>query len=360
MIDFLPEHRQPSRPKSRGPLALARPSQAVQRLGILLCGILLVQLQGPLNATAELPDAPELLRQLGLDEGEIEQIHSGSIVRHSVEPASDRELTTAMAFAVSMPPGKLLESARRDLFDAVDPGMIAHGELPAGASAADFGKLELRDAQIEALRSAEPGGGLNLSAEELATFRQLGKGASEQAIEKAFREMLASRVAAYRERGLDGIAPYALSRGKTRSPADELKTATNASEALEKYAPAAYRYLLAYPKNAPPGAESAFRWSLFEAHGEPTVVLTQLLMVPDGEAWILAKRQYYVSTGYNAEQELAALLPSKDGGTVVVYVNRTSTDQVTGFGGSAKRSIGSKLLASQIEALFEKARARVE
>ena len=32
-------------------------------------------------------------------------------------------------------------------------------------------------------------------------------------------------------------------------------------------------------------------------------------------------------------------------------------DQIEGFGGSAKRSIGSKLLASQLEAMFERARA---
>ena len=47
------------------------------------------------------------------------------------------------------------------------------------------------------------------------------------------------------------------------------------------------------------------------------------------------------------------------GGSVVIYANRTSTDQVTGWGGSVKRSIGSELLESQLEALFQKARAAV-
>jgi len=36
----------------------------------------------------------------------------------------------------------------------------------------------------------------------------------------------------------------------------------------------------------------------------------------------------------------------------VVYGNRTSTGQIMGFGGSAKRSIGSKLLESQLESLL--------
>lgn len=41
-------------------------------------------------------------------------------------------------------------------------------------------------------------------------------------------------------------------------------------------------------------------------------------------------------------------------GTLVIYVNRTSTDQVTGFGGGTKRTIGSRVLASQLEDLFGK------
>jgi hypothetical protein len=60
-----------------------------------------------------------------------------------------------------------------------------------------------------------------------------------------------------------------------------------------------------------------------------------------------------VSTGYNAEAAFAALLPA-DEGTVVVYGNHTSTDQVAGFGGGAKRSIGSKLLSSQLQEMSAK------
>lgn len=62
-------------------------------------------------------------------------------------------------------------------------------------------------------------------------------------------------------------------------------------------------------------------------------------------------RQFYVSEGFNCEQAIAALLPAQ-GGTVVIYSNHTSTDQVEGFGGGAKRSIGRGMMAKQLEALF--------
>src|SRR5262249_46618460 len=107
-----------------------------------------------------------------------------------------------------------------------------------------------------------------------------------------------------------------------------------------------------------PGSLETFRWTRYLAHGEPTVSLTHGLYVPDGDAWVVVQRQFYVSTGYNSEQAVGALMPVEKG-TVVFYVNRTSTDQVLGFGGSAKRSIGSKLLASQLQALYEKVRKAV-
>jgi len=178
-------------------------------------------------------------------------------------------------------------------------------------------------------------------------------------VEQAVRSALLARLQAYQAKGLAGIAPYALSGGKERSPADELRSASTAARNLQKYVPAAYQMLLDYPSSKAPGTEDTFRWTRYLAHGVPTVSLTHSLYVPDGDAWVAVQRQYYVSTGYNSEQALGAFLPVK-GGTVVVYTNRTSTEQVTGFGGSAKRSIGSKLLASQLEDLYQKAAASLK
>ena len=56
---------------------------------------------------------------------------------------------------------------------------------------------------------------------------------------------------------------------------------------------------------------------------------------------------------------MTAFLPVKEG-TLVVYTNHTSTDQVAGFGGGAKRSIGRKFMAAQLEKSFERSKQRVE
>ena len=118
----------------------------------------------------------------------------------------------------------------------------------------------------------------------------------------------------------------------------------------------AYHALLAYPSAKPAGFEEAYEWSQFRAHDVPTIALTHTFFIPEGQAWVIAQRQFYVSSGYNCEQAISALLPMQQG-TLVIYANRTSTDQVAGFGGSAKRAIGSKLLSGEIEKLYQDVRS---
>ncbi len=75
-------------------------------------------------------------------------------------------------------------------------------------------------------------------------------------------------------------------------------------------------------------------------------------------AYVLADREYYVSHDYNQTQAFAAMI-RVEGGTVVLYANRTTTDQLGGFGTSTKQSIGCAMMAKQIRAIFEKSRARI-
>lgn len=323
-------------------------------LGCLVLGLVL--LASP--ALADLPDATTLLGDLGLGADEIAQVKAGQFVTVSMQPASERELVAALAFRVDVTPSALMAESKADLLDRVDPGMTSYGVVSGAASAADFQKLALTpDAagRAKAYVTARPGEALNLSKEEIAGFAALDASASVASVEQQVRSALLARMRAYQSQGLAGIAPYARSEGE-RSAADELRTATAASANLRKYAPVAYRALADYPRSKPPGSEESFRWSQFDAHGTPTLALTHVLLVPDGDAWLVVQRQFYVSAGYNAEQAVAAFLPTQSG-TVVVYGNRTSTDQITGFGGGMKREIGSSLLASQLRSMFERARA---
>jgi len=311
-------------------------------------------------AAAELPDAATFLADIGFTAEQIAQVQAGSIVPTTIQPSTERELVAAFAFLVQATPKDLVGQLRSGLIDQTDPNTIAFAMIQGAPTLDDFAKLTLQpDAQkrAQAYVTAGSGGDLNLSAAEIATFGALGSGASTATVEQAVRSALLARLQAYQARGLAGIEPYARSDGKPRSPADELRSATNATKKLHTLVPAAQTALLDYPGSRPPGTEEAYRWSHYTAHGVPTLALVHSLYVPDGDAFVVAQRQLYVSGGYNCEQAISAFLPMKTG-TLVVYTNRTSTDQVTGFGGGAKRSIGSKLLASQLEELYGKVQAK--
>jgi hypothetical protein len=311
---------------------------------------------GGQRAAAELPDAATFLADLGFTSDQIAQVQAGSFVSASIKPSNEREIAAAFAFLVQTPPKDLVSQLRSGLVDKTDPNTIAFAMIQGAPSLDSFAKLSLQpdaEKRARAYTNASPGSDLNLSAAEIATFDALGSGASTAAVEQAVRSALLARLQAYQAKGLAGIAPYAREGGKTRSAADDLRSATTATKRLQTLVPAAYQLVLDYPAAKPARTEEAYRWSHLMAHGVPTLALAHSLYVPDGDGWIVVQREFYVSGGYNCEQAIAAFLPMK-GGTLVIYTNRTSTDQVLGFGGGAKREIGSKLLGSQLEDLYKK------
>ena len=72
----------------------------------------------------------------------------------------------------------------------------------------------------------------------------------------------------------------------------------------------------------------------------------------------MARRLYYVSTGYNAEQSVTGFLPVQTG-TVVVLTGHAFTDQVSGLGGSMKRRIVSSIMTGKMKEILEAARNRL-
>jgi hypothetical protein len=308
----------------------------------------------PPFARAEVPDVNDLLVAGGFSTSDVEKAKAGEIIRGNLKSSNDRELVATLAFLVKEKPSELMAHLTDGLLMHVDRNVMAWEYVEGTPDAAALAGLELApDSESRAKRYGEASIGtkLNLSPDEIATFSKLGPDASSEAVEPLLRDMLAARLAAYQKQGLAGIAPYAREDNQMRSPGDDLRSATEAAKTLSKWMPAGYKMILDYPASKVPGSKERFAWSQIDANGTPTIVLTHGLAMPDGDIWVVMQRQFYVSEGYNCEQALAMFLPVEQG-TAVFYVNRTSTDQVSGFASGAKRSIGSKLLASQLEELY--------
>lgn len=310
---------------------------------------------------AGIPEPTAVLEELGFDARQIDQVHAGSIVQARIEPSSERELVVAFAFRVKPTPAELIEQMRGGMLDRMVLNTSVHPLIENPPTLASFAQLALEpDARerAQAYTNVNPGEDLNLSPAEIARFDAL-RGGSPSAILQEVQNTLLTRLQEYRARGLAGISPYARAGGKLFFPGDEIRTATLAARQFQALSPAALQHLLAYPDAEPTGTREDFRWSAARLHGVPTLMITHRLAIPDGEGWVVAQRQFYVSTGYNCEQSIARYLPMQDG-TLVVYTNRASTDEVLGFGGAVKREIGNKLLAWRLEDLYGRYQARLQ
>ena len=324
------------------------------RLGAL-CALSLFSLATVAQAQ---PSADQVLTDAGLGADDKQSVLGGQFVSVSVGAVSERDLSFAIAFMVKTSPEALSKQIVGGELVTADAQVKAYGGLTGTGTLADFAKLSMSSDEAKALTSAQAGDALNLSAGEIAAFKALA-GGTTQAVQEQLRRMLLARYQAYRASGLAGIAPYDRGSGRSADPASDLRKAAQATQGLQKYLPAFQKVLLNYPQASLPGLQQNFFWLKSLIEGKTTYILTHVLVASDGAARAVARREYYASTGYNAEQSVAGFLPVQ-GGTVIVSTSHAFTDQVTGFGGSMKRGIGSKIMASKMKEIFEAGRGKVQ
>ncbi len=309
------------------------------------------------------PPASALLAEVPLSDADRATILKGDLLTTTAPESSERELVTVMVFLTKRSPSDVVGVFRAAQGYKKDPQVTAFGRIKGDGSLGDFKGVVLKPNTSQAVQqylNAKPGAELNLSTAEIAAFDALkapnqSPAEARSRVEAQVRSMLLARFKAYRAGGLPAIAPY--DRGDRPSqPAVELRRATDMSPLLAQYAPAFKAVLLSYPRDKPARLEEEFLWINYNIDDLPTISLSHRMALPMNNGYVVADRHYYVSRSHNSVQEVAALL-SVEEGTLAIYVNRTSTDQVGGFGASAKRAIGNRLMAKQLTALFQKVRA---
>ncbi|HEY2774800.1 MAG TPA: hypothetical protein VGK20_12205 [Candidatus Binatia bacterium] len=323
-------------------------------LRILALAVVLVGRAMPALA---LPPAAEVMTALNLSADDQKQVLAGQYVSHDAKTLNDRDLSVSIAFLVKASPDSLAKQVASGDLIKVDSQVKKTGIFSDAGSIADLAGLTIDAAAAKTLAGASAGSSLNLATPEIAALSQL-KAGEVASVQAQLQRMLLARYQAYRTSGLAGIAPY--DRGGSRSdPGADLKTAAEATAGLKKYLPSFYNLVTRYPQATSPGVQQTMRWIKYDIDGTETYVLSHAMVVADGDARAVVNRQYYVSTGYNAGQAVAGFLPVAEG-TVVLYNNHTFTDQVAGFGGSAKRGIGRRMMESKLRAIFDKQKKKVE
>jgi hypothetical protein len=310
-------------------------------------------------AAADSPSLEQVFAATAFGKKDLAALRRREIVTTAIHEVGRRELAVAVACLVDRPPAEVLEPFRGD-----------HPVLPA-EHLSDDGRL-LSDADWDAVdRStqvldnakelvhylqAAPGFDLNLSKAEID-----GLGAIEgsevadrsEEVRRAIRRMLEARYAAYRERGLDGIAEFVRGSEDVVVPGELLERSQDASTGLAARFPVFYQQWLQYPTPLPPPAappvEDAFFWSRIDIEERPAWLLTHRLASKQA----LGQRSFYVSHFLDAGMAFVVAVEVPEG-TVLAYVNRIWIDGLTGFGASLKKRLGRRLLTSVMRDLVER------
>jgi hypothetical protein len=324
---------------------------------------------GSILEAATLPSADQVLLDLHLSDSDRADIRKGKIVKWSATEGSDRELAVGMVLLAKAKGTNFVELFREASAYKEEKSVTAHGEISGDGTLADFAGVKLEpNGEKEALRylSAAPGEDLNLDAKEIAAFRALksadGKVAvtSEQ-VEALLRQTLLSRYQAYRAKGLAGIAPYERKNGLHLQAGEELSTSIKQMKLLATYVPSLHAALLNYPdaKDGQKALEEHFYWLNMDLFGRPTYALSHRMLFQVGDIYFASDRHFYTSHDYNSLQQGVTAIPTKDG-TLVITLVRVSTDQVGGFGSSAKHSVSRALMGPYFIGLYETLRAKAE
>lgn len=306
---------------------------------------------------AKPPAADEVMTEIGLSEEDRKKILAGGYVTSEVAPVSERDLPIGIAFLVKgAAPDALAAEVAAGAIVAADPQVKKSGAFRGAGGLVDVTRIRLDQPTAMKLAGVKAGPGFNLSTAEVAAFSVIPNtnagGATRQ-----FQSMLVDRHHAYRASGLAGIAPYDRGDG-TSDVAGDLRKASETLSGWKKSMPGLEAILVSYPQGTVAGMRETFHWVDYDLEGKRTFVLTHGIVAPLGGARAVVQRQYYVSSGYNAEQAVAAFLPVAEG-TMVVYRNHTFTERAAGVGGPAKKTIGRGIMTAKLEAMFEKQKAAV-
>lgn len=311
--------------------------------------LVLVALAAPPLA-AEPLTAEAVGQRLGFDADAKRRLLAGEIVATETEETTARQLAIVVALLVKGDRDQLATALLEGQTLEANPAVLDFGRIDPEAAEASlasvaFGRDEV--AEVRRLLEAQPGQELNLSSEELATLQQLvaqhdprqaGDPGTIQAVNEAYRGILAGRLRAYLDRGLAGIAPYERG-GAATDAAGELRAAAEAAELLREAAPELHQALLDFPEHQPDDVEHAFFWVKEMANDRPVFRLSHRMVQRRPDVVVLLERTFFAGHSFNGSQAVAGVLPVTEG-HAVFYSNRTSSDLVAGFMQSIRQRVG--------------------
>ncbi len=302
------------------------------------------------------PSSSEILALAGVSEHKIGQLDQGQIITHDIQETTEKELAMSVAIYLAVPLEKVVDYMRNVELFAIDADVTAYGVIPKNANSNDFNGFAFSSKQMdEAIDLLNTGKNdrFNLSNQEISSISALQTSVANadeknlaNGVMHKYREILQQRWQAYRNSGLRGIADYSRDDG-TASPATELYISVENCKVLTRYFPELFESWINYPASLPSGVEEHFYWINRLVENRPTAIMAHSVLQMTNSGALIIARQFYVGHSYNSSHMCVGMLPYRDG-TLVYYIESSSTDQVTGIASGLRHAIAREQLKNQM------------
>jgi hypothetical protein len=299
---------------------------------------------------------------------DIRRLERGETIVRTL-PARDGQLAVLAATPTDAAPSNLLAWMRAIEDLKRSPFVRQIGRFSDPPQVGDLAALTLTDEDVRTIRECRPGDcDMKLSEPEIRALRQAADAAGagwQDAVQRAFRQVLVERVKRYRATGLHGLQPPA-SGGDAAPPSAVFAAILDQSPYLTERLPGLSAWLRGYPKTPSPAVESFFYWSKeLYGRGKPVVSITHVAMArpaaEGGPSVVVAGKQIFATHYMNGALSLTMLLREPGGErTYLVYLNRSQVDVLTGFFGGIARTIVERRLRRDAPDIVRGLRVRLE
>jgi len=314
----------------------------------------------------------QLINYLGFDTSHRHSlVHRGEII-HTALPDLEKtpeDLAVAgVMLIIRRPMTEVVEVFLDDESFRKGHEVNQHGVIPEEATRAQIeaafsqvGFTGEEQAEVKKILHAKPGPHLNLSRKEYSRLQAINP-RDPQATEKVssvYRDILIERSKSFDDRGITGIEPYDRKRNKITSPARELTAAIDGMQFLVEHFPSFSAALRHSPQPQVADIGHQDFWIKKSLDKRPLYVLSHRLVLTRDSYALAADLQYFVGHSYNSMLTIIGAVKCQEN-TLVVAVNHTFTDQVTGIGGGIKKKVGRKKVAENLARHFKALRTSVE
>jgi hypothetical protein len=280
------------------------------------------------GSAADLSDLRTVLEKYAhLDAKSLEKLQARQVVAENLDPKTDSEVAILGAVVVNVPRTYFL-SRFRDT-----DNFMKSPEVERVGTVSDLTKLALPRADAEALRKCRPGNcELKLSAAMMQQIAgQIDGSRTDDSENVAFRDALINYVKGYVAGGHPALTCYDDKTPRT-CVAKVLDELTGEFPLLQEYAPSL-------------GNADGFLYWAEEKLGplKPVVSITQVAIEtkeePGGRWSFIASKQIYADHYFRGSLALTVLMDVGHNSVLMLYINRSRVDGLSGWLGSLKRVI---------------------